>query len=362
VNFALALLLIGCCGPAIGNTEALVTARSGHTATLLDDHSILIVGGFTSSTMSSPAGVERVYPADHRVSEVAPMIVPRRAHTATLLADGRVLILGGFEPDVTRPYDAAEIFDPATNTMSRGPSMPLGRAHHLAVRLNDGRVLVFGSLMRDTENSTSIFDPRTNTWSAGPPAIGRIDMDSTATVLVDGRVLVVGRQPTMVLDPAANTWTQIDGPTIRRDRHCAVRLSDGRVLIAGGMGLDANQHYGRVADVDVFDPVSNAFSSGGALPDGGVVDHMCVALDHGRAAVLGGQGGEDRPDRPSEGNAVSTTAFFDPARNTWTRGRPLGGPRFDATATVVGNQILVIGGDSGDLGELTSIERIATAQ
>src|SRR5579863_10087491 len=47
------------------------------------------------------------------VSAAAPMLEPRSGHTATLLSDGRVLIVGGMRRNQDF-YRSAEFFDPAT--------------------------------------------------------------------------------------------------------------------------------------------------------------------------------------------------------------------------------------------------------
>src|SRR5262245_41743671 len=67
----------------------------------------------------------------------------RRGHTATLLQDGKILIVGG--DNATGLVDAAEIFDPIAVTSSNTPSNPAFlRTDHTATLLLDGRVLITG--------------------------------------------------------------------------------------------------------------------------------------------------------------------------------------------------------------------------
>src|SRR5579859_255299 len=49
------------------------------------------------------------------VQPTAPMAVPRTGHTATVLTNGLVLIVGGLDAN-SGPLAAAEIFDPSTNS------------------------------------------------------------------------------------------------------------------------------------------------------------------------------------------------------------------------------------------------------
>ncbi len=70
------------------------------------------------------------------------MTVMRRSnHTATMLHNGKVLLVGGYIDSAT---PTAEIYDPATNSFTAIDSMKVPRGQHRATRLNDGSVLVTG--------------------------------------------------------------------------------------------------------------------------------------------------------------------------------------------------------------------------
>src|SRR5207245_10052330 len=72
---------------------------------------------------------------------------PRFKHTATLLSNGTVLIVGGFNGDNTSASVAsAEIFDPSTNTFIPTGSMNTPRARHTSTLLPDGTVLEAGGI------------------------------------------------------------------------------------------------------------------------------------------------------------------------------------------------------------------------
>src|SRR5687767_9511435 len=66
--------------------------------------------------------------------------IERRSHTATLLQDGKVLIVGG--DNQNGMVSQAEIFDPVSQTSALAGSLISARTDHTATGLPDSRVLV----------------------------------------------------------------------------------------------------------------------------------------------------------------------------------------------------------------------------
>src|SRR5207245_7843720 len=68
----------------------------------------------------------------------------RRGHTAPLLPNGTVLIVGGKDAS-GRSMATAEIFDPATGQYTELlPTLPVPVSGHTATLLNNGTVLIAG--------------------------------------------------------------------------------------------------------------------------------------------------------------------------------------------------------------------------
>ena len=123
-------------------TGAMATAREQHTATLLPDGKVLIVGGTTSTgsgDLQPTATVEVYDPAAGSFSVTGSMSEARTYHTATLLPSGKVLVAGGGDENST-----AEIYDPTTGAFSITGGMEIGRSGHAATLLPNGSVLVSG--------------------------------------------------------------------------------------------------------------------------------------------------------------------------------------------------------------------------
>ena len=83
--------------------------------------------------------------AQGKVTPAPPLTDARQHHTATLLSDGRVLVLGGRGSDALSTLGSCELFDPKKNRWSKCAPLGVPRSHHAATLLQDGRVLVTGS-------------------------------------------------------------------------------------------------------------------------------------------------------------------------------------------------------------------------
>jgi hypothetical protein len=222
-------------------TGAMAAARYAHTATLLQNGEVLVAGGFNALSAPSLAGAELYDPVTSTWSAAGSLATARCEHTATLLQDGRVLVADG-QPAISGALASAELYDPVTSTWSTTGSLATARYAHTATLLRDGRVLVAGGLTGSTSAlaSAEVFDPATSTWSAAMAmAIPR--GDHTATLLHDGTVLVAGGYDGFGemwnadrYDPATNTWSATRAMASPRDLHTATLLADGKVLVAGG--------------------------------------------------------------------------------------------------------------------------------
>jgi Kelch motif len=116
-------------------------------------------------------------------------------------------------------------------------------------------------------------------------------------VLADGRVLVVGvkvemMEPTPtaeIFDPRTGAWTAAHSLATGRWGHTAVRLHDGRVLVAGGTTVVCDKGCSRstVATLEIYDPASDTWSPAGALAS--AADHPAMAvMADGRVIIAGG--------------------------------------------------------------------------
>src|ERR1700694_2806173 len=158
----------------------LISGREEHTATLLQDGTVLVTGG-TDGRDKALANAELYNPKTNRWMSAGTMATTRLDHTATLLPNGKVLVVGGLDASFpSSTLASTELYDPNTNSWSAAASMSSGRARHTATGLLDGRVLVVGGqsftlrdggLFPDQLLGEEVYDPVTNRWSATAPML-----------------------------------------------------------------------------------------------------------------------------------------------------------------------------------------------
>jgi hypothetical protein len=167
----------------------------------MPDGMVLVTGG-SADTGFATTRAELFDPTTNRWQPTTwPMATPRYGHTATLLPDGKVLLVGGYTTQqqqvsggviypVSELLTTSEMFDLRGNTLVRVGYSRITRFEHTATLLRNGTVLVVGSAYASNADS-QIFDPKnTEQWASTGLAMDRYL--HTATMLADGRVLIAG--------------------------------------------------------------------------------------------------------------------------------------------------------------------------
>ena len=120
-------------------THSLNTARSGHTATLLQNGMVLVAGGVDSTGFAS-ASAELYDPASRSWTATGSLNTARYLHTATLLPSGKVLVAAG--EGATGYLSSAELYDFATGSWSEAGSLANARSFHTATLLQNGMIVL----------------------------------------------------------------------------------------------------------------------------------------------------------------------------------------------------------------------------
>lgn len=331
-------------------TGSLTTARTLHTATLLDNGNVLVVGGDTSLTNNGTGviGTTELYsPLTGMWTAGASLVNPRYGHTATLLQNGKILVAGGASASSTR-LSSAELFDPATGLWSATGSMLGGHNRHTATLLPNGKVLVVGASTNNSNGISSsqaeLYDPATGAWTVTGQVAQFRDFHS-AVLLANGRVLVTGGQITgfgtatntaEVYDPTTNTWTTTAPMTSSRRFAATVTLPNGKVLVTGAT------FSGSQATAELFDPATNTFTATGAIP----VATGCfpVSMTGAIPALL-----PTGKVLLSSGFSCAKITEYDTSTSLWTSRTVFTGLRLNGTSTLLKNGKLLSVGGSKDV-------------
>jgi hypothetical protein len=279
----------------------------------------------------------------HGFAPTGTMETARSAATATLLNTGKVLVAGGSDAN-GQPVPTAELYDPTNGTFSPTGSMEAARANFAATLLNTGKVLVTGGL--DTSGNplatAELYDPTTGTFSATTDSMQFVHASHTATLLNTGKVLVAGwgNAVTELFDPATGTFTATGSMVQPRVSHTATLLNSGKVLLTGGI-QGAPPATTVLAEAELYDPTTGSFSQTlGSLATPREW-HTATLLTDGTVLVTGGL--------DSTGNAIATAELFDLTTQSFapTKGN-METPRAFQTATLLKDgTVLVTGGNNG---------------
>ncbi|MEO7331292.1 MAG: kelch repeat-containing protein, partial [Minicystis sp.] len=413
--------------PEFEGTGSMAVLRVDHTATLIANGKVLVAGG-RGPASAVLASAELYDPWTQTfTSSKGMMTTPRAWHTATPVPDGRVILAGGWDLPIDA-YDSAndtflpagqtkfdmldgtarllfdgrvllagenglQVYDPSSNIVSLQVTPLLSAHHYTSTRLRNGKVLVIGAWYGgakpqpkpgpepyDVPALTQLYDPVTDTssaavvipelhWSSSatllpngkvlivgpsttfggdppPPSAVLYDPDSgefnlvgtnllaqsAATLLPDGTVLLLGGQVAQLFDPEGNFK---EGGTLaeHRDGATATLLLDGSVLLTGGM--DAGQKW--LASAELYDATAGSRVKT-SKTQRSYQGHTATPLGDGSVLLAGGIDAGDTP--------VSAAQLYHPMSGQFENAGHLHHVRYDHTATLLPNgEVLFVGGD-----------------
>ena len=323
-------------------------SRFSSTATLLNTGDILIAGGTTDYVVPSPttATAELFNPGSLTFSYTGTLRTARAKHTATLLPDGKVLIVGGYDANVNS-LASAELYDPSTSTFSSAGSLQVPRFGHYASLISSpgkpAQVVVYGGF-----NNTApvleweLWDEAKNAFIAnGTTPLSALAIPQPV-LLADGVLDLVGGsdgaqylQQEQLLTLNGPSFQLGDELQVPRAVHTLTALQDGAgLLVAGGFTSITDPTpaaSGEIRDAGGWHLLSGTATCPGnpgcmTAPRAG---HTATLLPDGTVFLVGGN------TTDASGNSIGPdTEFYDPASKTFTMG-PAIGARVLHTATLV---------------------------
>ena len=271
----------------------MTTTRCDHSADLLPNGLVLIAGcpvAFDSPhlTRDDNGCVADLYdPHSGTIKRKAEMIVCRFRHTSSVIHTNhstKVLLAGGNDGSIIA---SGEVFDAKKGTFHPvNNSMPEPRAYHTATALPSGHVIIAGGCRNDGDclDSLVLYNSRVNRFFplsahfSGQRAFHTATyIPSTESILfVCGTVFDLFDVPTLTF--------VTNGSTLHpRQEHTATLLLDGRVLITGGI-----ENYG-LASCEIYDPLTNKFIQAANMSTGRYWHTATLNPTTGEVLVCGGR-------------------------------------------------------------------------
>ncbi|MFA6583722.1 MAG: kelch repeat-containing protein [Elusimicrobiaceae bacterium] len=366
---------------------ALLQNRGQHTANLLPNGKIMVSGGTNGSVTLNTAEIMDPRNLGSASWQSASTMKQSRAnHTANMLPNGNILLAGGYmQEKTTGTLSGAEIYYPEDNAWVPTTAMWHARQGHTAVMIPKGawggHILVIGGYSSSTyQNSMEAYDPVNAQWTELSATLTNARAQHTATILHNGNILVCGGlngtggtlsscEMITVGTGVTPTFTVSAAPSLSHPRHShtATLLRDGRVLIVGGNDGASEIKWrdgNPTSEISVMNAAGNVASwsigtpnPGGEIATGqeliiGRQNHTTSLLPNGKILVFGGVTGL-RQTIPEEENFNTDFSTWSYHKNSDTSGN-----RGYHTTVITSSGIIVsIGGYDGNAYTNTTVYR-----
>jgi len=309
--------------PASGTwtaTGSMASTRGAHTTTLLTNGIVMVAGGTGGGTNGILSTVELYDPASGTWTPTNSMVTARTYFTATLLTNGMVLAAGGNTPG-TNDISSAELFNPTTGRWTLTGSMTTNRAHHTATLMPNGKVLVVGGGSGTSSGDTPIpgaelYDPTTGTWTATGSPNTPCGHGHTANVLPNGKVLVISIDAELY-DPTSGTWATL-ATGGNGHESTATLLPNGTVLQAGGGDSPI------LASAEIYDPATGLWTATASL-NVARMWHTATLLTNGSVLIAGGGVHGDGTPATNSAELYGPIARTPPTLTMTSSSKPPGG-------------------------------------
>ena len=315
-----------------------------HAAAVTYKDEAVVIGGFVPGDELTSGQSDRVYALRGDSWEKLPSLNhPRAAAAAAVVGDKIVVVGGQADGKLVRE---TEVFD--GERWTDVADMPTPREHLGAA--SDGRYLYAagGRELSADKNSTALerYDPANDSWTdleGLPRAAGGV-----SAAYAGGRVVVIGGEGTTSVSDAVQAYDVQHGrwsslPALPTPRHGVAAAAVGESVYAIG-GATSVGHLGSTKETEVLDlsgkpagPQAGANVAWRALAGAPSNRQYAASTEAGgRIWLFGGIG--------ANGSATTETAAYDRAINTWTPGPELPVALHHAAAVTYKDEAVVIGG------------------
>ena len=168
----------------------------------------------------------------------------------------------------------------------------------------------------------------------------RIRLPHIAALAVLALAVGLPAAPALAASSASGTWTVTGSMHAARQGQTATLLSDGKVLVAGGLGNATT--FSPLSSVELYNPATGQWTTTGSMTTGRWLQSATL-LNNGTVLVAGGDN--------ASGSPVTSAELYNPATGTWARTGSMSTAREGQDATLLpGGDALVTAGVEGASG------------
>ena len=188
-----------------------------------------------------------------------------------------------------------------------------------------------------------------------------------AVLLTNGEVLVMGGigvngnydsfASAELYNPSTGQWTFTGNMTVGRTGHTATLLKTGKVLVTGGSAYEITCY----ASAELYDPATGEWTATGNMTQPRCL-HSATLLPNGNVMVAGGVGSLYDSNTQSDTDTVTTAEMYNPTTGTWTATGSLNAARADAATTLLQNGKVLTAGGYGKTGQNTTVTYLTSAE
>jgi len=293
---------------------------------------------------------------------VTPMtdVVPTERHEAAFVGVGdKIYLLGG------RGEKPNNIYNTNTNTWSEGAQPPV-EMHHLQPVVYNKKIYVMGAMTGPYPGETPIpniyiYHPKEDRWEKSTPIPADRQRGAAGVVLYKGKMYMAcgikdghrGDHKKWLdsFDPKTGQWETLPDAPRPRDHFQALTVSDKLYLLGGRTTIAADNPFkNTISEVDVYDFKTSKWMT---LPDGLPTKRAgnYVTLVGNEILVMGGESFTQEPSH-AETEALNINS------HNWRTLAPMVQGRHGTGAVLIDGKIYVASG-SGNRGggpELTTLE------
>jgi serine/threonine protein kinase/N-acetylneuraminic acid mutarotase len=308
----------------------------------------VVLGGWRTDGANQKVATDRVWRVvNSRWVELPPLLQPRAAAAAAVVGD-RIVVTGGVDAD-GRLLNTTEIFD--GTAWKLGEPMPTPR-RMLAGTADDKLVYIAGG-NNGTSDLTTVeaYDPAANTWMSLPDlADPRSDF---GVAVADNRLVAVGGlssgkvlNSVAAFDRATQTWASL--PTMTTARHGMVVAAVGSNVYAmgGSTGVGDGPVTSSAESLKLAPRKPQPAPQWRTLPDAPTARLMMAwTVLNGKIWIAGGM---------RHGETLSIVQSYDPQTGVWQTEPPLPIPLNHATAATYHDEVVVIGGAVDEIAQASN--------